>query len=106
MSENCTTPGCDKESRLWYRDHLGIRRGWCSEHGDALKGVRECIEAALEQISGLQKVLHCLAHTNGPEECFCKTIERVASEQGVLLVQLIKRERELTGAAKPEEKRG
>ena len=101
---DCPTPGC--KSTLGAGecgfDHFGRLQWWCSQHTMELQGVRERITALLAQIEGMNRVLcHILHEHPAPplpfKDCVRCEIEKTVREQGALLVQLIKRERELTG---------
>jgi hypothetical protein len=66
-----------------------------------LIGVRERITALLAQIEGLKRVLDVVPFDPGtPAARMRFDATATLREQGALLVQLIKRERELTGAGK------
>ena len=80
-------------------DHLGVARCFCAQHARELEGVRERIAALLAQLAGLNLVRETMKCYGGTEyhELYLVS-DCTMREQGALLVQLIKRERELTGA--------
>jgi hypothetical protein len=97
---HCTTPDCTSDSFDGYlNNHLGILKPFCDAHSRELTGVRQRITALLAQIEGLNRVVRFLSHNHVEEPCLACAVENTAVEQGTLLVQLIKRERVLTGAA-------
>lgn len=104
----CPTPGCTATDYYFSGeyDHLGrLSFCWCAAHGAELVGIRERKAALLSEIEGMDRVLcHVLhAHPSPPlpfKDCARCELERTVREQGILLVQLIRRERELTGAEK------
>ncbi len=100
----CPAFGCDvtsSQGRLFYRDHLGKIRSFCSKHGEELNELRRHTVSLLVQIEGLHRVVALCYHDSPPNcssACLRCALQTTAREQGALLVQLIKRERELTGA--------
>jgi flagellar biosynthesis regulator FlaF len=79
-------------------DHFGKLVRFCGVHGYELTGVRRRIAALLAQIEGMNRLVHFAAFA---DEQVNRELRATLVAQGVLLVQLIKRERELTGAAEP-----
>jgi hypothetical protein len=93
---DCPTPGCTGTQACGGADydHIGAIRYWCARHGGELLGVRRRIAALLVQIEGMRRLLGVL-----DDNSLCVALVETLTAQGVLLIQLIRRERELTGAA-------
>ena len=93
---DCATPGCtETQFGGSAYDHLGCARDWCIVHSPELAGVRDRIEALLTQVNGLDRLTHFAAWA---DEATNRGIRLTMVAQGAALIQLIQRERVLTGA--------
>jgi hypothetical protein len=95
----CATVGCDAQAvacRTY--DQLGRVCGFCGMHDHQLSGVRESITRVPAQIEGLSRILQTKVAVREEILPLVTKLQDTVLEQGNVLVQLIQRERMLTGA--------